>query len=139
MAFIHRVASEFTVTIDSFLTKQQYLRERDRLQLLFDVTNALISKLAPDALFPALSRQLSTVVASDVAAITLLDDKTGEIFVSGIHISGPLRLDLNLTRVRPDGLPFAEALSTGKPVVMDKPDFERFPSPIYKGRLFRPA
>jgi len=132
MAFICRVASEFTVTIDSFLTKQQYLRERDRLQLLFDVTNALISKLSPDELFSALAEQLSKVVFSDIAVLTLLDDKTGELFLNGIHIAGPLRIDLDINRARPDGLPSAEAISTGKPVVMDNLDLERFPSPIYK-------
>jgi formate hydrogenlyase transcriptional activator len=132
IAFICRVASEFSVTIESYLTKQQYLCERNRLQLLFDVTNALVSKLSPEELFPAISDQLNKVVASDVAAITLLDDKTGEIFLSSIHIAGPVQIETELTRVRPDGLPFAEVLSTGKPIVMDKPDFERFPSPIYK-------
>jgi transcriptional regulator with GAF, ATPase, and Fis domain len=50
-AFLHRVASEFAVTIESYLTKQKYLHERDRLQLLFDVTNALVSKLSPKSCF----------------------------------------------------------------------------------------
>jgi formate hydrogenlyase transcriptional activator len=132
MAFIHRVASEFAVTIESYLTKQKYLRERDRLQLLFDVTNALVSKLSPEELFRALSEQLNQVISFDVAALTLLDDKTGEIFLSGIHIAGLVRIDLALTRARPDGMPFAEVFSTGKPIVIDQADFERFPSPIFK-------
>jgi len=132
MAFIHRVASEFAVTIESYLTKQKYLRERDRLQLLFDVTNALVSKLSPEELFQALSEQLNRVISFDVAALTLLDDKTGEIFLSGIHIAGPVRIDLALKRARPDGLPTEEVLSTGKPLVLDEPDFGRFPSPIFR-------
>lgn len=131
-AFLHRVAAEFAVTIESFLTKQKYLRERDRLQLLFDVTNAFISKLSPEELFQALSEQLNRVVSSDVAALVLLDNKTGELFLSGIHIAGPVRLDLAMTRVRPDGLPFAEVFSTGKPLLINHPDFERFPSPIFR-------
>ncbi len=132
IAFLHRVTSEFAVTIESYLTKQQYLRERDRLQLLFDVTNALVSKLSPEELFQALSEQLNRVVSSDVAALILLDDKTGELFLSGIHIAGPVRLDLAMTRSRPDGLPFAEVFSTGKPMVINQPDFERFRSPVFR-------
>ncbi|MDM7997543.1 MAG: sigma 54-interacting transcriptional regulator [Acidobacteriota bacterium] len=131
-AFLHRVASEFAVTIESYLTKQKYLHERDRLQLLFDVTNALVSKLSPEELFRALSEQLNRVVSSDVAALLLLDNKTGELFLSGIHIAGPVRLDLAMTRTRPDGLPFAEVFSTGKPLLINHPDFERFPSPIFR-------
>jgi formate hydrogenlyase transcriptional activator len=132
MDFALRVASEFAVTVDSYLTQQKYLRERDRLQLLFDVTNSLVSKLAPDALFSAVSEQLSRVVACDIAALALLDNKTGELFLSGLHTSDQFPIDLNLTRARPDGLPSAEALATGKPVVVDGLDVERFPSPLYK-------
>jgi formate hydrogenlyase transcriptional activator len=132
MAFVHRVASELAVTIESYLTKQQYLRERDRLQLLFDITNALVSKLSPEELFQALSEQLNRVISSDVAALILQDDKTGELFLSGIHIAGPVRVDLAMTRVRPDGLPSAEVIATGNPVVIDKVDFQRFPSPVFR-------
>lgn len=135
MDFIHRVVSEFAVTIDSYLTQQKFLRERDRLQLLFDVTNSLVSKLSPDALFSAVSDQLSKVVSCDVAALALLDQKTGELFLSGLHTAGQFPVDLDSTRVLPAGLPSGEALSTGKPVVIDQPDFERHPSPIYKQRV----
>lgn len=132
MAFIHRVTSEFAVTIDSYLTKQQYLRQRNRLQLLIDVTNALVSKLSPDVLFPALSEQLSKVIDTDMAVLTLLDKDTGELIVTGIHVADSLHLDPNHTRVKSEGLPSAETIATGKPLVMDAPDYDRFPSPIYK-------
>ena len=132
IAFAHRVATELAVTVESYLTKQQYLRERDRIQLLFDVTNALVSKLSPEELFKALSEQLNRVISSDVAALILLDDKTGELFLSGIHISGPVRIDLAMTRSRPDGLPFAEVLATGKPVIINEADYDRFDSPIFR-------
>lgn len=132
MDFALRVASEFAVTVDSYLTQQRYLRERDRLQLLFDVTNSLISKLSPDALLSAVAEQISKVVACDFAVLALLDKNSGELILSGLYAAGHHKTDLDLTRVRLDGLPSAEALSTGKPVVIDRPDFERFPSPIYR-------
>jgi formate hydrogenlyase transcriptional activator len=134
MDFALRVASEFAVTIDSYLTQQKYLRERDRLQLLFDVTNSLVSKLSPDALFSAVSEQLSKVMSCDVAALALLDKKTGELIVSGLHTAGEFPAEFDSTRALPDGLPSGEALATGKPVVVDQPDFERFPSPLYRRR-----
>jgi formate hydrogenlyase transcriptional activator len=130
--FVHRVASEFAVTIDSYLTRQQYLRERDRLQMLFDLTNALVSKLSPDELFSALSEQLQKIVVFDIAAFTLLDNKSGELLIRGIHFDRDLGLEITRTAARPEGLPAAEALSTGNPVVMDTIDLQRFPSPLYK-------
>jgi formate hydrogenlyase transcriptional activator len=132
MDFIHRVASEFAVTIDSHLTRRQYLRERDRLQLLFDLTNTLVSKLSPDELFSAISEQLHKVVAFDVIALTLLDQKTGELLLSGFRMDDNLKWEFDRTRGRPDGMPTAEALATGKPVLTNKADFERFTSPTYK-------
>lgn len=61
MAFLERVASEFAVAVESFLARQEAVRQRDRLRTLFDITNALISKLDWDQLFPAISSQLSRV------------------------------------------------------------------------------
>ena len=46
LAFLERVASEFAVAVESFLARQAAIRERDRLRTLFDITNALVSKLS---------------------------------------------------------------------------------------------
>jgi formate hydrogenlyase transcriptional activator len=71
LAFLERVASEFAVAVDSFLARQDLLRERDRLRTLFDVTKALVSKLSPDEFFAEISAQLSRVVRHDFAVLTL--------------------------------------------------------------------
>ena len=71
IAFLERVASEFAVAVESFLAKQEAVRERDRLRTLFDITNALVSKLERDELFSAISDQLSKVIRHDYALLTL--------------------------------------------------------------------
>jgi GAF domain-containing protein len=55
MEFLERVATEFAVAVEGFLARQAAVRERDRLATLFDITNALVSKLAPDELFSAIA------------------------------------------------------------------------------------
>ncbi|MBP1608204.1 MAG: Sigma-54 dependent transcriptional regulator (Modular protein) [Acidobacteria bacterium] len=132
MDFIQRMTSEFAATINSYLTQAKYLHERDRLQLLFDVTNSLVSKLSWEALFSAVADQLSKVVKCDVAALALLDKKTGELFLSGLHTASQVPVDIETIRALPDGLPSGEALSTGKPVLVDVSDFQRFPSAMYQ-------
>src|ERR1039458_1970963 len=62
MEFLERVATEFAVAVEGFLARQAAVRERDRLRTLFDITNALVSKLAADELFSAISAQLSNVI-----------------------------------------------------------------------------
>ena len=79
LAFLERVASEFAVAVESFLAKQELLRERDRLRTLFDITKVLVSKLSPDELFAAISAQLSRVVRHDFAMLTLWNEKTREL------------------------------------------------------------
>jgi len=130
--FIHRVASEFAVTIDSHLVRQQYVRERDRLQVLFDLTNALVSKLSPDELVSAVSEQLRKVTAFDAGAFAILNKKTGNLTFRVIHLDPDLGMDISQEPIQADGLPAAEAISTGKPVLLDKADPQRFSSPIYK-------
>jgi formate hydrogenlyase transcriptional activator len=130
--FILRVASELAVTVDSYLTQQKYLRERDRLQLLFDITNSLVSKLSLETLFPALVEQISKVVTCDLAVLGLLDHITGDLALSGLYYSGDDPLKFDQIRVQPDGLPSGEALRTGKPLRINRHDFERYTSPILK-------
>jgi transcriptional regulator with GAF, ATPase, and Fis domain len=65
LAFLERVASEFAVAVESFLARQELVRQRDRLQTLFDVTNALVSTLSPEELFSSISAQLSKVIPHD--------------------------------------------------------------------------
>jgi formate hydrogenlyase transcriptional activator len=132
LRFMERVASELAVAVDGYLTRQALLFERDRIRALFQVTNALISKLPMDELVTAISEQLSSVVAYDFAAVTLLDQATGEIRLCGLH--SPVGYDFRPeeTSGSPEGLPSGEALASGLPVVTRGVDFERFPSPLYR-------
>ena len=132
LAFLERVASEVAVSVDGYLTRQALRRERDRMRVLFEITNALVSKLPMDDLFSAISEQLSRVVAYDFAAVGLLDKATGEIHLSGLHAPGGVDCAPDETSGRPEGLPAGEAMATGKPVVTSGVDFQRFPSPFYR-------
>lgn len=131
LAFLERVASEFAVSVDAYLTRQALTHERDRMRVLFEITNALMSKLPMDELFAEISDQLSSVVAHDMAVVALLDKPSGQIHLSQLHSRGGIRFEPEETSARPEGLPAGEALATGKPVVVGEPDFHRFPSPLY--------
>ncbi|MDR3719082.1 MAG: sigma 54-interacting transcriptional regulator [Bryobacteraceae bacterium] len=135
LAFMERTASEFAVSVESYLTRQKLVHERDRLRALFEITNALVSKLSPAELFPAISEQMGRVIAHDAAGVTLLNRKTGQIELYALHFSGNARMPVERTSGSPKGLPMGEALATGKPVVLSEPDFQRFSSPLYQNLL----
>ncbi len=132
LEFLERVASEFAVAVESFLAKQQAVRERDRLRTLFDITNALVSKLSPDELFPAVSGQLSKVVAHDHAVLTVLNGESGILDVYALHSTDAQLLEAVKGPFNPVGMPAAEVLATGKPVVARDIDLDRYTNPNFR-------
>ena len=132
LALVQRVASEAAVTVDAYLMQQQLTYQRDRLQVLFEVTNALISKLPWDELFASISSQLSRIVKHDFALLTLYDESSGRIRPYALHFTGEPLFDTDEPDMEVTGLPTAEALRSGKAVVLNQPEFVRFTSPEYR-------
>jgi formate hydrogenlyase transcriptional activator len=132
MEFLERVAAEFAVAVEGFLARQAAVRERDRLRTLFDITNALVSKLAPDELFSAISEQLSKVIRHDHAVLTLCNKETGVLDVYALHSSDSKLLEAGKGPFDPAGMPAAEVLATGKPVVARDVDVDRYPNPNFR-------
>ena len=128
LQFLERVASEFAVAVEAFLARQQALHERDRLRTLFEITNAMVSKLSPDELFSAISAQLARVVRHEFSVLTLRDD-TGALEMVGLHFTGARLFDKEQGQIDLEGLPAEEALATGKPVIAREADLDRYRSP----------
>jgi len=134
LAFLQWVASEFAFAVDGYLTQRALQQERDRVQVLFEITATLISKLTIDELFQTISEQLRRVIKHDYGGIALLDKATGKLHITALN--GPpgddLAIDEKDRTFDPEGMPIGEAIGTGKPVVTDGLDFKRFPSPLYR-------
>jgi formate hydrogenlyase transcriptional activator len=131
MEFLERVASEFAVAVEAFLARQAAVRERDRLATLFDITNALVSKLAPDELFSAIGAQLSKVIRHDYSMLTVSNSDSGQLDLYALHSTRLPFIDALKGPFDPSGMPATEVLATGKPVVAYATDIERYPSPIF--------
>ena len=131
IAFLERVASEFAVAVESFLAKQVAVRERDRLRTLFDITDALVSKLDRDELFSAISDQLSKVIRHDSALLTLCNE-TGSLDVYALHSTIPQLLEPLKGPFNPVGMPAEEVLASGKPVIAGEADIDRYPNPNFR-------
>src|SRR5208283_3290938 len=130
IAFLERVASEFAVAVECFLAKKEAVRERDRLRTLFDITDALVSKLDRDDLFSAISDQLSKLIRHDYAMLTLCNDQ-GLLDVYGLHCAHPELVEAFKGPIDPVGMPSAEVLGTRKPVLARDTDTDRYPSPSF--------
>src|SRR3984885_831589 len=131
MEFLEHVATEFAVAVEGFLARQAAVRERDRLRALFDITNALISKLAPDELFSAIGLQLSKLIRHDYSMLTVSNSDSGQLDLYALHSTGLTFIDALKGPFDSTGMPAAEVLATGKPVVAYAADIARYPSPIF--------
>ena len=61
LCFLERVTSEVAVAVDGYLTRQALFEERDRIRALFEITNALVSRLPLEDLFAGVAEQLSKI------------------------------------------------------------------------------
>lgn len=135
LRFFELVASEFAVAVDGYLSRRSLEQERERMHALFEITTAITSKLPMDELFRAISEQLSRVIKHDLASFRLLDRSTGKLRLIALHCPFGYEFETDDMVFNPEGLPSAEAIRTGKPVVTCGPDFQRFPSPLYEKYL----
>jgi formate hydrogenlyase transcriptional activator len=81
--FMQQVARQVAVAVDNVLheasareAQQELARERDRVRLLLEVNNAVVSHLDLDELFPAVSTCLRKVIQHDGSALVLYDEAT---------------------------------------------------------------
>ena len=132
IAFLERVASEFAVAVESFLAKQEAVRERDRLRTLFDITDALVSKLDRDELFSAISDQLSKVIRHDCAMLTLCNARPAASMCTRCIPRVRSFFEALKGPFNPVGMPAEEVLATGKPVVACEADIDRYPNPNFR-------
>jgi len=83
--FMQQVANQVAVAVDNVLhdesaqvAQQQLTRERDRLRLLLEVNNAVVSHLDLDHVFKAVSACVRRVIPCDGSSLLLWDAETGQ-------------------------------------------------------------
>ena len=131
--FLEQVARQVAVAIDNALNfeqarsaQQQLTRERDRVRLLLEVNNAVVSNLDLDDLFPAVSACLRTVIQHDSSALVLTDREMRRYRVHALSFAKNESF-VQEGRVESDSCmksPDAIAIITRKPVVFGEEDLK---------------
>ena len=118
-------------------------RERDQLDLLLDVTNAVVTQLDTRELFRAVAPALRRCCSADVAALSLFDPEAGVLrhhvcdapaaFRTSCDVPMPAESTL-------DGSASGYVFKTGKPRVFSVSDLDAFPeSTFIRARGIRSA
>ncbi len=136
IAFLQQVARQVALAVDNALNfesaqayQRQLARERDRLRVLLEVNNAVVSKLDLHALLNAISASLRRVIHHEYTSLALYEPATNQMRVLALDFpqgKGLMREDLI---VRLDGSMTGKAFRARQPLVLDRAAMEEFDSP----------
>jgi formate hydrogenlyase transcriptional activator len=128
LTFLLQVARQVAVAVDNVLHQEELSRERDRLRVLLEVNNAVVSQLELGDLFATIVPSLRRVVPHETTSIYLYHPDTGDFhryvldFPSGkgkLGGSHPIALDET---------PAGEAFRSRKTLCWQEADLQRFHS-----------
>ena len=107
--------------------RDELARERDRLKLLLDVNNAVVSKLDLPQLFREIPRSVRRAMQCDAACLALPEPEQPELRIYGLDIPesrGFLREQMTIPI---SGSSAGKAFATGKPFLYDSPPTDLAP------------
>jgi formate hydrogenlyase transcriptional activator len=139
LQFMQRVGSQVAVAVDNalnFQTSQAYqvqlARERDRLQVLLDVNNVLVSTRELPELFRGIVTSLEKVIHHDYTSLALRDSASGLLKIHALDFSSrPALFDQEITvplETTPSGICF----TTGQPLLARGAEIDRFANEIIR-------
>src|SRR6266446_6508081 len=139
MQFMQRVASQVAVAVDNalnFETSQAYqsqlARERDRLQVLLEINNVLITSREVPELFRGIVKTLERVIHHDYTSLALLDSQSGLLKIHALDFPGDQSLIKQEITVPRDTSPSGQAIASGQPFLARGADIDRFQNEIIR-------
>jgi formate hydrogenlyase transcriptional activator len=131
--FMKRVAAQVAVAVDNALNfeaaqayQKQLARERDRLQVLLDINNILVSTRDITALFKGIVSSLKPVLQHDYTSLALLDHNSSLLKIHALDV--PVRTPETKTEftVGLEGSPAGQAIARGQVLIARGAEIDRF-------------
>src|SRR6266436_4485757 len=135
--FLKRVASQVAVAVDNalnFETSQAYQKqlslERDRLQVLLEVNNVLVTSRELPEVFRGIVSTLKRVIHHDYTSLALLDPVSGLLKIHALDFPGHPGLFQQEITISRDGSPAGTAITTGQTLLARGAELDRYTSEI---------
>jgi formate hydrogenlyase transcriptional activator len=139
LQFMQRVASQVAVAVDNalnFETSQAYqtqlARERDRLQVLLEINNVLVTSRELPEVFRGIVSTLKRVIHHDYTSLALLDPVSGLLKIHALDFPGHQGLFKQEITIPCDVSPAGHAISTGQLLLARGAELDRYPSEIIR-------
>jgi formate hydrogenlyase transcriptional activator len=111
--------------------EQRAARERDRIRLLLEINNALVSNLDLNQVVKTVSASLRDILPHDAAGIALYEPEHNHLR----EYTNVSYTDVQSFRVGDtiaiEGTPAGEVFTTGKPKLVRRPNLEQYPADRY--------
>src|SRR5580704_9421724 len=117
--FLSLVSDQVALAMDDAFHFDQLQQEKDRLKLLLGVSNTVASNLELPDLLRAISASLRSIMQSDGAGVSLLDQQTDQVRLCVIDFPGNHGHVVEGQLLTEDE-PAVRAVRSGEPVVVDK-------------------
>src|SRR5712692_7487558 len=139
LQFMQRVASQVAVAVDNALNLEssqayqgQLAQERDRLRVLLDLNNVLVTSRELPELFRGIVATLQRVIHHDYTSLALLEPTTGLLKIYALDFPGHEGL-VKPEMVIPRGdSPAGRAIDTGKPLVARGAELDEYASEVVR-------
>ena len=131
--FMKRVAAQVAVAVDNALNfeaaqayQKQLARERDRLQVLLEINNILVSTRDITALFKGIVSSLKPVLQHDYTSLALLDHNSSLLKIHALD--APARTPETKTEftIGLEGSPAGQAIASGQVLIARGVEIDRF-------------
>jgi len=137
--FMQRVASLVAVAVDNALNfesaqayQAQLARERDRLRVLLEINNVLVTTRELPEVFRGIVSTLKRVIHHDYTSLALLDADTGLLRIHALDFPGNPGIFKPETTVSRDNSPAGRAISTSLPLIARGSELDGYDSEIIR-------
>jgi len=124
MQLLDRVAKLVAVAVENLLTQEALAHDRDRLQVLLELNNAMVSHLDSDQLFPVICACVRRVVAFDYADLALYDRRHHKIRLENVEAPKSKDDVAPQFSMTAEGSPHWQALQSRQPLLLNRSGIE---------------
>jgi formate hydrogenlyase transcriptional activator len=142
LEFLAQAARQVAVAVENVLNyedaqcyQEELARQRDRLQVVLDVTNAMVANLDLHELFRAVSELLRRLIRHEYASLVLVDSAKGQLRLEALDFPGGNSQIHEAQLDTQEESPALSAMRARQPLLWNRVDAERFPSEIVRRLL----
>jgi formate hydrogenlyase transcriptional activator len=138
--FMERVAAQVAVAVDNALNfesaqayQHQLAEQRDRLQVLLDINNVLVTSRELSDLFRGIVSALTRVIHHDYTSLALLDQSTNRLRIHALDFDGSDSLFAGKeVTVSLEESPAGRCMRAAKPTIFHGVELDQFPAELVR-------